>query len=111
MNKLNLNKIKQFVNCKCKIIKEEKDFLVYRFYFGDNTEISVVKGYGTLGAEKDLFEMGFLFMDSPLSIQELGYLTEREVLNLLKAVELYGELWTYENSYKLAKNNSILYQV
>ncbi len=76
----------------------DKDFkqlnaLEYRkeWYFKNKYGISVIRGYGTYGIEKGLFEVGVLLnkrldYDTSITDDVIGHLTSQEVLDLGKRI-------------------------
>ncbi len=63
----------------------------YRFGFPNGYGASVIKHDGSYGHEDDLFELGVLkgddlCYDTPITDDVVGYLTNQEVLDLLKDI-------------------------
>lgn len=71
----------------------------HRFRFENNYGASVIKHYGSYGYEEDLFELAVLFYkdendkkgdltyNTPITDDVLGYLTNDEVLELLRKIK------------------------
>lgn len=75
------------------------DRVQYIFRFGNNYGASVVKGHGTYGYERDLWELGVIYFyrpdknnyhltyDTPITDDVEGYLTDEKVRELLKRIK------------------------
>lgn len=74
------------------------DSFNHRFYFENGYGASVIKHYGSYGYEKDLFELAVIIFDdeteewhlcfdTPITDDVIGYLTNEEVLDLLRKIK------------------------
>ena len=107
MKRFNLNKVREFVNCKVRVASETKERLQYFFTFENNKEVDIIRDKWSYGGEQGLYEMAFWCFEELIVA---GYLTERQVLNLLKSVEVNGINYTALNCESIKNDNNIIYQ-
>lgn len=104
-----MNIIDEIVNPKGTplIYDKYKDYYVggnfktqWLFRFENDYGASVIKHFGSYGYEKDLFELAVIFFDgenwkltynTPITDDVLGYLTNEEVLDILKRIKELGD--------------------
>ena len=82
------------------LVKKKKTFggIQYRFKFGNEYGASVVKNLGSYGHEQDLWELAviwyshpekdiwYLTYDTDITDDVIGYLTDEEVISILKQI-------------------------